>query len=344
MPARSRLPVRWTMAIHPITTEHIESLVPDELSALEPIFRKLGHVAAAEQCAALLASEPTEEILARRIAGLPAVSSVQGAQERCQLQKDPVSSFSSLWKIFVVCGFSSRMDSNPEKPLDRLRKSDSTLLSLDSVLQRGGRREWIGREIDRASESCGNAIGRDRERRTEMIVVGRTLFGKARSASSDRLDDGALTNSTLDTFIRVARGKDSDVDLGSSESFSRKLTPRAGKDFTKFYLIGPKQLRNMLVNSGLGRNVLPLDSRWLRFLGYIDGRKKPNLNNDRVYCDCEDLVRRALLKAQAARPDIVNLAILDSLVFDQGAATKQKEDERINMPAAKAKPRGKPRP
>lgn len=344
MPARSRLPVRWTMAIHPITTENIASLVPDELSALEPIFRKLGHVAAAEQCAALLASEPTEDILARRIVGLPAVSDVQDAAKRLQIQAAPVSSFSSLWKIFVVCGFSSRMDSNPEKPLDLFGKSDSALLSLDAVLRHGDQPEWVANEFDRASESCGNAITRDLKRRTEMIVVGRTLFGKARSVSSDRLDDGTLTNSTLDTFIRVARGKDSDVDLGSSESFSRKLTPRAGKDFTKFYLIGPKQLRNILVNSGLGRNVLPLDSRWLRFLGYIDGRRKPNLNNDQIYSDCEDLVRRALLRAQATRPDIVNLAILDSLVFDQGSATKQNEDERINMPAAKAKPRGKPRP
>lgn len=308
------------MATYPITTEHITSLAPDELVALAPIFRKLGHSGAADQCEALLAAEPDVDILAQRIAALPAVSSVPAAVERRSSQEHPVKDFSRLWRIFVVCGFSSQMNSNHDSPLDKFRKSSSPLLKLSTVIQQGAKAGWVKSQILQAADKHGGPIRRNLARRTRMIEDGRKAFIDAGARRSDRLQDGLIgKEGTLGVFIRLARGEISDRDLATSDAFSRNLASKSRTAFEKIHLIGPKQLRNILVNSGLAHNVLPLDSRWSGFLGYRKGFNEPNLTSERAYRTTEQLVRLALIRAKGTRSDITNLAILDSLVFDQGA-------------------------
>jgi len=111
----------------------------------------------------------------------------------------------------------------------------------------------------------------------------------------------------LRIFCELARGAVHDHDLAGSAAFSKRLNA------APFVQIGPKQLRNILVNGGLAHNVVPLDSRWLKYLdGIVPADSALTLAR---YIRIEDLLRQALLSVQNQRADLANLAVLDAIVF-----------------------------
>jgi hypothetical protein len=123
-------------------------------------------------------------------------------------------------------------------------------------------------------------------------------------------DSRAQAHSPMALFYDLAKNKLSDKDIHLSAKFSADI------DHKPFYGLGPKQIRNILVNSGLAFNVVPLDSRWKKFLEdgagiIIDG----NLGQLNYYLQVEEVLRKALLVASEQRADIPNLATLDAIVF-----------------------------
>lgn len=136
------------------------------------------------------------------------------------------------------------------------------------------------------------------------------------------------SKSPLELFIKLASGLNTDKNLDDSVKFSRNL------DSTPFFNIGPKQLRNILVNSGLAVNVIPLDSRWIKYIAgalsikegnimakYINKNsnitvlKDASFGNLTHYLFLENFIRRAFGLVQEKRPDIENLSLLDAIVF-----------------------------
>lgn len=273
-----------------------------ELAKRAPIRARRGLSPTAGQPSTQVTQESVDA-LARLIQALPPADKVPNAQHRLKLIAQPVSTFSGLWRLFIVCGFSSQERSDPGTPLDRFARSGSPLLDLPSVLARGSNPQWISDQLAQAD------LRRFAQRRLQLISSARGAFVQAIAGDDDTLANGNAAASALSVFIDLASGRKTDNDLGGSEAFSASI------DASHFYGIGHKQIRNILVNSGLARNVIPIDSRWASFSAGHLSFKPAELQQISRYLAIEHALRRALHQVSAARPDIANLSVLDAIVF-----------------------------
>lgn len=240
--------------------------------------------------------------VANLIVALPPAADVPLAQLRISSLSNPIRTFSELWRQFIVCGFSSLEKSDPGTPLANFASSDSAVLDLAAVVEHGGDLAWIRDELSRAG------LYRMANKKRKLICSARAVF-VATKGINDELVNGKGDISGLSIFLELARGRVNDHDLALSEKFSAAIDP------TPFYGISHKQIRNILVNSGLAHNVVPIDSRWRTFLGRSLDFTMADLAQRKRYLAIENLLRQALLHVQCSRSDIPNLAVLDSMVF-----------------------------
>ncbi|HDR8941875.1 hypothetical protein [Burkholderia vietnamiensis] len=237
--------------------------------------------------------------VAKLLLQLPLADTIPNGRARRELQKAPVETLGDLWRLFVVCGFSSRENSEDDGNLALFLADDGPLLDLEKIRVEDCKPEWVRSQIE------GHRLSFTKIK-VKLIVGNFAHFEKAGKAG-DRLADLCYEEGALKLFCDLARGTVDDRDLDRSAAFSKRL------DHTHFTGIGDKQLRNILVNGGLARNVVPLDSRWM---GYLQGIVPEDYSlTPARYLLLEDLLRRALISVQDRRADIVNLAVLDAVVF-----------------------------
>jgi len=215
----------------------------------------------------------------------------------------------ALWRIYVECAFSSQEKSGPTSNLAKFTSGQSGLLDLAIVSRRNADEAWVRSEIETAGF-------RFTDTKTKIACRAYALFAALGEPSKllkelPSSDSRAQAHSPMALFYDLAKNK-----------LSRKYTHLPAKssadiDHKPFYGLGPKQIRNILVNSGLASNVVPLDSRWKKFLEgragiVIDGKRLGQLN---YYLQVEEVLRKALRIASEQRADIPDLATLDAIVF-----------------------------
>jgi hypothetical protein len=249
-----------------------------------------------------LIDENKIEEVAGLIEGLPPAADVPLAAKRLQRLAEPVTTFSALWRQFIVCGFSSLEKSDPETPLGAFSRGSSPILELSAVLDHGADGDWIAAQLARGGLNRMTTV------KVGLVTSAREVF-RTTVGHDDALANGRGAGSPLEVFLDLAAGRSSDRDLAASAVFSASLDPRAFKG------IGHKQIRNILVNSGLAYNVVPLDSRWRAFFGSTLEFTSTDLGRRPRYLAIEDLLRNALLRVQPVRSDIPNLAVLDAIAF-----------------------------
>ena len=239
------------------------------------------------------------DLIAQRLLKLPYADTVANGRERRKLQKSPVQTLGDLWRLFVVCGFSSQENAEDDGKLAAFLHADGPLLHLDKIRANRCAPAWVRSEIS------GRGL-RFSQNKADLVIGNFAHFLEA-GMESARLTDLCHSNEKLRIFCELARGTVQDHDLVGSAGFSKRLNA------APFVQIGPKQLRNILVNGGLAHNVVPLDSRWLKYLdGIVPEDSALTLAR---YLLIEDLLRQALLSVQDQRADLVNLAVLDAVVF-----------------------------
>lgn len=244
------------------------------------------------------------EMTALLIAALPTVSRSTNGMARLASQQAPVQTLGELWRVFVACGLSSQESGEPGSPLDRFIRAQGAVFDLDWLRTTGGSPEAIRKEIHRH-------LPRHIGAKTALVIGALQQFSSPDAVSDTPL--AALPEDIADglrIFRELAVGMVDDYDLVASETFSRSLNT------SPWPYIGDKQLRNILVNSGLARNVVPLDSRWRNFFGPALTFGATHLASTRRYLEIEHVLRRALLVVQRERSDIKNLAHLDAVVFE----------------------------
>lgn len=239
------------------------------------------------------------DLIAQRLLKLPFADTVANGRERRKLQQSPVQTLGDLWRLFIVCGFSSQENAEDDGKLAALLHADGPLLHLDKIRANRCDPVWV------LSEISGRGL-RFSENKADLVIGNYAHFIEA-GMESERLADRCDGDEKLKIFCELARGTVHDHDLAGSAAFSRRLNA------APFVQIGPKQLRNILVNGGLAHNVVPLDSRWLKYLdGIVPEDSALTLAR---YIRIEDLLRQALLSVQDQRADLTNLAVLDAIVF-----------------------------
>ncbi len=251
--------------------------------------------------------------IAELLLKLPKTSDVMNAQNRLRWLANPASTFMELWRHYVTCAFSSQMKSDPDSPLGRFATGNSPLLNLKAVLDQGANPAWFEEELRAAG------LNRMHKKNQEILKSGRDAFLISRG-NDDLLVNGKK-GAGLGVFIDLASGKVSDRDIATSAAFSKTINT------DDLYGIGHKQIRNILVNTGLAHNVLPIDSRWKN---YVNGRlqfSQLDLSNANRYLAIEDVIRKALLIALQHRQDIPNLAVLDAVVFAVQSTTGHEDGE-----------------
>ena len=241
-------------------------------------------------------------------------------QRKRKIQNARNQKLSDLWRDYVICAFSSQEKSAVGLALDLFVNGNSELLDLESVSKNEADTDWIRSLL--VEVKLHGKIGK----KIKTIQSAYRQFFNA--GGSAMLLAQCDSKSPLEIFINLASGYKSDKNLEDSIKFSENL------DSEQFFNIGPKQLRNILVNSGLAVNVIPLDSRWQKEIAKALGvqeenimakhilktssltvLKKVELNNLRHYLYLENFIRRAYLLIKEKRPDIENLALLDAIVF-----------------------------
>ncbi|WP_157040524.1 hypothetical protein [Polaromonas naphthalenivorans] len=243
------------------------------------------------------------DLVADLFRGLPIAANMPNAVRRQQLQARPIETLGELWRLFVVCGFSSQENSSENGPLANFFRKDGPLLSLDRVIKDGSKLEWVLAQLV--------GFGLRFTPNKALLVTGNLPFFAQSGSSSTRLDSLSQSGGPLSLFGRLSLDgslRDSDREIARSATFSAALQD------VPFPQIGQKQLRNILVNGGLSRNVVPLDSRWMNFLrpAFKGGKIKVERSRYLVY---EQLLRDALISVIEQRPDLENLAIVDAVVF-----------------------------
>lgn len=239
--------------------------------------------------------------VAELIINLPKIADVQNAQARSKRLAHPATTFSVLWRQYVNCGFSSQEKSDPDTPLGRFAKGDSPLLHLQSVVDHGQDHEWI------ASELAAAGLNRMTAKKTKLILSAREAFVAAKGHDDLLVNGRAGTG--LGAFLDLASGRANDHNIANSKEFSESI------DVGQLYGIGHKQIRNILVNTGLAHNVIPIDSRWKEYVGHRMHFDATDLAQRTRYLEVEHVIRKALMLAQECRNDIPNLAVLDAAVF-----------------------------
>lgn len=245
--------------------------------------------------------ETAGEEVAELLMNLPKVADVPNAQARLKRLANPVSTFSELWRQYINCGFSSQEKSDPDTPLGRFAQGDSPLMDLPSIHHHGADAEWIESELSAAG------LNRMTQKKTKLVRSARKAFVAAKG-SDDLLVNGH-TGTGLDVFLDLASGRANDRDIATSGKFSESI------DVGQLYGIGHKQIRNILVNTGLAHNVIPIDSRWRGYVGNRMSFGVADLGQRSRYLKVEGGIREALMLVQERRNDIPNLAVLDSVVF-----------------------------
>lgn len=301
--------------------ERIRSLTNTEVHNLRSNALERGNHAVAERCDQVLSIGATKrsgrarsekqadmnipENAAAEIAelfiNLPSISDIQNAQARIKRLANPVTTFSALWRQYINCGFSSQEKSDPDTPLGKFAKSDSPLMDLQSIFEVGQDTEWI------AAELVAAGLNRMTQNKTKLVLSARKAFMAAKG-HDDLLINGRA-DAGLDVFLELASGRTNDRDIAASAKFSRSI------DAGPLHGIGHKQIRNILVNTGLAHNVIPIDSRWKEYVGHRMHFKATDLAQHTRYLEVENVIRTALMLAQERRSDIPNLAVLDSVVF-----------------------------
>jgi hypothetical protein len=253
--------------------------------------------------------------LAKALSTLPNAATVENASRRNKRQQDAAKlTLADLWRQYVVCGLSSNEPSGAGTAVHHFEHNDCPLHHLPDVIAANGAEEWVSQQMsdfEQSSKQAGNGKFRFRKPKIRLIVDGYPLFSQC--GSPDKLIAAlSETAGPLKLFCDLARGTVSDVDIMTSAVFSANLDP------SPYHGIKHKQMRNILVNSGLAVNVLPLDSRWGQFLTDRAGIsvEKGGLQRASYYLALEDLIRKALVEVLPTRPDIANLATLDAIVID----------------------------
>jgi hypothetical protein len=222
-------------------------------------------------------------------------------------QKNPLRTVADLWHCYITCALSTQERVSADSPYTRFCKSGHALLYLTELEKTSVTKDWVRAELSKH-------LPRMLERRSRMVVEAYGHFkdlGTPDSNLEESNSKGPLSVFVESSKTIKTKKQTLDADIQESEAFSANLNPNV------LFNIGHKQLRNILVNSGLAVNVIPIDSRWLNFMGL---EQPLNLQNKSEYLRVEGFVRAAFLKIRADRPDISNLAMLDSLVFSQSAA------------------------
>jgi len=174
-------------------------------------------------------------------------------------------------------------------------------MDLQSIFEVGQDTKWI------AAELVAAGLNRMTQNKTKLVLSARNAFMAAKG-HDDLLINGRA-DAGLDVFIELASGRTNDRDISASAKFSRSI------DADQLHGIGHKQIRNILVNTGLAHNVIPIDSRWKEYVGHRMHFKATDLAQHTRYLEVENVIRTALMLAQERRSDIPNLAVLDSVVF-----------------------------
>lgn len=229
---------------------------------------------------------------------LPDVAGVQNGVKRREMQRSPIKTLGDLWTQFIMCGFSSQENSNDGAKLSLFIKGNSPILSLRALQENNCNSDWVTSHI--------NEKGLRFPQKKISLVSGNYAHFSLAGDADTPLSEACIKNGPLKIFCDLARGSANDKDIRKSREFSATLK------HSELPGIGLKQLRNILVNSGLAHNVIPLDSRWLNYLADIVPNK---INRPRWYLAIEDLIRNALIETQKYRNDIENLAVLDAVVF-----------------------------
>lgn len=258
----------------------------------------------------LFADEALINRLAEIIRQLPAADESGNVQNRRSRQANaPNFTLAGLWRIYLDCAFSSQERSGPKSNLAKFANSQSGLLDLATVSQRNADEAWVRSEIETAGL-------RFTDKKTKIACSAYALFAALGEPSRvlkelPSSDSQAQAHSPIALFYDLAKNNLSDKHIHRSAKFSSEI------DHKPFYGLGPKQIRNILINSGLAFNVVPLDSRWKKFLEdkagiIIDSKRLGQLN---YYLQVEEVLRKSLLRAREQRADIPNLATLDAIVF-----------------------------
>ncbi|MBC5782639.1 hypothetical protein H8N03_06755 [Ramlibacter sp. USB13] len=240
--------------------------------------------------------------VAEKMAALPRAEDVENATQRMWRGEAPATVLADLWQKLVECGFSTREKSEATDPLGLFIAADGPLFHLDQVLAHAAD---LGPWVD----TCMNDSGLWRLKFKRELVEGNLPHFAKAGAPQDPLNTLCRNGQALQLFCDLARGTISDAHLPSSKHFSAGLDPKP------FPQIGHKQLRNILVNTGLAVNVVPLDSRWKKFFDGIVTLEDWMFSSKKAYLALEDLLRQALIQIQPKRPDLANLAMVDAIVF-----------------------------
>lgn len=222
---------------------------------------------------------------------------------------------SDLWYHYVVCAFSAQEKPGKGTAAHLFQETKNPLHSLQNVASAGADEIWVADQLEQFAEQCRQAkVPRFGfvKAKINIIIRAYPMFAQV-GAPDDALAECCRGQEDLRVFCDLARGTLSDRDLATSARLSKTLEPKP------FHGISHKQMRSIVLNSGLSSNVLPLDSRWKRFLEEkaqipVEG----DFGRADFYLAVEDLLRQALILILAKNPDfpVKDLATLDAVVFE----------------------------
>lgn len=220
--------------------------------------------------------------------------------------------FADLWYQYTVAAFSSQAESDKGTAGHLFAAFKNPLHSLKDVAGARADGTWIAEQFEEFAQQCKAAkvpaFGFVKAK-TTVIIKAFSLFAEA-GGPDDALAECCRGKEELRVFCDLARGTVGDRSLVTSARFSKLLDPSA------YAGLSHKQIRIMLLSSGLCSNVLPLDSRWKRFLE--DKAQIPlegDLGKKDYYEAVEDMLRQALISILTKNPDfpVKDLATLDAV-------------------------------
>lgn len=220
-----------------------------------------------------------------------------------------------LWYQYVVCAFSAQEKSGVGTAARLFETTKNPLHCLRDVVSAGADEAWIADQLEQFAKQCKEAKVSQFgfvKAKAKVILRSYPLFAQV-GAPDDALAVCCRGQEDLRVFCDLARGTVSDRDLATSARFSKTLEPKS------FHGVSHKQVRSILLDSGLCSNVLPLDSRWKRFL---EAKAQIPIEGDFArkdyYLAVEDLLRQALISIRSENPEfpVEDLATLDAVVFE----------------------------
>lgn len=117
--------------------------------------------------------------VAKLLLDLPLADTVPNGFARRKLQEAPVETLGDLWRLFVVCGFSSRENSEDDGKLALFLHDDGPLLDLEEIGAEDCKPEWVLSQIQgRGLRFTKNKVD---------LVVGNFAHFKVAGKADDRL-------------------------------------------------------------------------------------------------------------------------------------------------------------